>query len=72
MLHAQQDESLIIDAVKLDSEHRVIDTFSLPLFPIVPHEESLMLTELLLQVAHWHRTLADFWQAQNPPSSTKV
>lgn len=72
MLHAQQDESLIIDAVKLDAEHRVIDTFSLPLLPVVSREESLMLTELLQQVARWHQTLADFWQAQNPTSSTEV
>lgn len=57
MLHAQQDESLIIDAVKFDAEHRVIDTFSLPLFPVVSREESLMLTELLQQVTRWHQVV---------------
>ena len=72
MLHAQQDESLIIDAVKFDAEHRIIDTFSLPLFPVVSREESLVLTELLQQVTRWHQALADFWQAQNPGSSTEV
>jgi len=63
---------LIIDAVELDAEHRVIDTFSMPLLPFAPREESLVLTELLLQVARWHQTLADFWQVQDPPSSTGV
>jgi hypothetical protein len=72
MLHAQQDESLIIDAVKFDAEHRVIDTFSLPLFPVVSREESLVLTELLQQVTRWHQALAYFWQAQDPRSSTEV
>ncbi len=72
MLYAQQDESLIVDAVKLDAEHRVIDTFFLPLFPVVSREESLMLTELLQQVARWHQALTDFWQARDPRSSTEV
>ncbi len=60
MLQIQQ-ETLIVDGVKLDPDNTVVDTFSMPLLPSVSHEDSLRLTELLRQVATWHRSLSTLW-----------
>jgi hypothetical protein len=62
MLQIQQDETLIVDGVKIDPDNTVVDTFSMPLLPVVSHEDSLRLTELLRQVAAWHRSLSTLWK----------
>lgn len=59
----QEQNSLpILDGVILDAEHTVIDTFSLPLFPLVQQEENERLVELLHQLASWHQEMAIFWR----------
>lgn len=51
----------VIDAVKIDAHNHVIDTFSMPLLPIVPHEDSVRFFALLEQVASWMREEQAFW-----------
>lgn len=45
----------IVDAFKVDSNGNVIETFSLPLLPVVPHEDKEKLIELLEQLVQWYR-----------------
>jgi hypothetical protein len=63
MLH-EQNSLPILDGVMLDAENTVIDTFSLPLLPLVPHEERELLINLLHQLAVWHQEMAVFWREQ--------
>jgi hypothetical protein len=62
-----QGEALLVDGVMLDEAHRVIDTFSMPLFPIVPAEDLERLTDLIQQVAAWQQQVDrfDMWREQN-------
>jgi hypothetical protein len=62
MLQIQQDETLIVDGVKIDPDNNIIDTFSMPLLPVVSQEDSFRLTELLRQVAAWYRSLSTLWK----------
>jgi hypothetical protein len=58
----QDQETLpIIDAFKIDANKKVIDTFSLPLIPIVPLEDSELFFPLMRQMAAWRRELQAFW-----------
>ena len=60
MLHDQADLP-IIDAFKIDADNNVIDTFSMPLLPIVPHEESELFFALMRQLTVWRQELQAFW-----------
>ncbi len=57
-----QGELPIIDAVRVDANHTVVDTFSMPLLPIVPEEDSTRFVEYRCQLAAWHVELAAFWR----------
>jgi hypothetical protein len=57
-----QGELPIIDAVRVDANHTVVETFSMPLLPIVPEEDSTRFAEFMCQVAAWHVELAAFWR----------
>jgi hypothetical protein len=59
-----QGELPIIDAVRVDANNTVVDTFSMPLLPIVPEEDSTRLVEYMYQLAAWHVELAAFWREQ--------
>src|SRR5258708_3836991 len=56
-----QGELPIIDAFKIDANNRVIDTFSMPLLPIVPYEDSELFFILMSQIATWRQELKAFW-----------
>ncbi len=56
-----QGEIPIIDAFKIDANNTVIDTFSMPLLPIVPYEESELFFVLMSQIATWRQELQAFW-----------
>ena len=51
----------IVDAVKIDAGNNIIDTFSMPLLPIVPHEDSEHFFALLGQLTAWRQELQSFW-----------
>jgi hypothetical protein len=60
----EQNALPIVDGVKLDAEQQVVDTFSMPLFPLVPDKDLKRLVELLRQLASWSEAMAGFWRAQ--------
>jgi hypothetical protein len=60
MLH-DQGELPIIDAFKIDIDNNVIDTFSMPLLPIVPDEDSKYFFALMGQLTAWKQELQVFW-----------
>lgn len=63
MLH-DQAELPIIAAFKIDADKKVIDTFSMPLLPIVPHEDSEYFFALMGQLTAWRQELETFWSEQ--------
>ena len=60
MLH-DQGTLPIVDAFKIDADNNVIDTFSMPLLPIVPHEDSEHFFALMGQLTVWRQELQAFW-----------
>jgi hypothetical protein len=56
-----QGELPIIDVFKIDADSKVIDTFSMPLLPIVPQEESEQFFALMGQLTVWRQELQTFW-----------
>ncbi len=60
MLH-YQGTLPIVDAFKIDADNNVIDTFSMPLLPIVPHEDSDLFFALMGQLTAWRQELQAFW-----------
>ncbi len=60
MLH-DQGELPIIDIFKIDANNNMIDTFSMPLLPIVPHEDSELFFALMGQLTAWRQELQVFW-----------
>jgi len=63
MLH-DQGTLPIIDAFKIDADKNVIDTFSMPLLPIVPQEDSEYFFALMGQLTAWRQELDVFWNEQ--------
>jgi hypothetical protein len=59
-----QGKLQIIDAVKIDAHNKVMDTFSMPLLPIVPHEDSELFFVLMGQLTTWRQELQAFWSMQ--------
>ncbi len=59
-----QGELPIIDMFRVDSENTVIDTFSMPLLPIVPQEDSEYFFTLIGQLTVWRQELEAFWGEQ--------
>jgi hypothetical protein len=51
----------VVDAVKIDAQNNVIDTFSMPLLPIVSHEDSEHFFALMGQLTAWMREERAFW-----------
>ena len=70
MLH-EQGKLPIVDAVKIDVDNNVIDTFSMPLLPIVPHEESERFFALMKQLTAWMRKERAFWGGRGGWSNKK-
>jgi hypothetical protein len=60
MLH-DQGALPIVDAVKIDAHNNVIDTFSMPLLPILAHEDSEHFFALMEQVTTWMQEEQAFW-----------
>ncbi len=60
MLH-DQGKLPIIDAFQIDADNKVIDTFSMPLLPIVPDEDSEHFFALMGQLTAWRQELQAFW-----------
>jgi len=51
----------IIDTFKIDANNNVIATSSMPLLPIVPHEDSELFFALMGQLTAWRQELQAFW-----------
>ncbi len=60
MVH-DQGELPIIDVVKIDANNHVIDTFSMPLLPIVPQEDCELFFTLMGHLTAWRQELQAFW-----------
>jgi hypothetical protein len=60
MLHDQGALS-IIDTIKIDADESVVDTFSMPLLPIVPHEDRAYFFVLMGQLTACRQELQVFW-----------
>jgi hypothetical protein len=60
MLH-DQGTLPIVDAFMIDADNNMIDTFSMPLLPIVSHEDSELFFALMGQLAVWRKELQAFW-----------
>jgi hypothetical protein len=60
MLH-DQEELPIIDVFKIDANNHVIDTFSMPLLPIVPQEDCELFFTLMSHLTAWRQELQAFW-----------
>ncbi len=56
-----QGELSIIDTFKIDANNQVIDTFSMPLLPIVPPEDRERFFAFMRQLAAWRREFQAFW-----------
>ncbi len=54
----------IIDAFKIDVNNNVIDTFSMPLLPIVPYEDSELFFALMGELTAWRQELQAFGSEQ--------
>jgi hypothetical protein len=54
----------IIDVFKIDANNKVIDTFTMPLLPIVPREDSELFFVLMGQLTTWRQELQAFWSMQ--------
>ncbi len=61
ILH-DQGELPIIDVFKIGADNKVIDTFSMPLLPIMPQEESEQFFALMRQLTVWRQELQTFWR----------
>lgn len=59
---AQQEQAKapIVDGVRFDRDGQVSETFSLPLFPVIPSKVRLRFIEYLKQFAAWQYELATF------------
>ena len=55
-----QASTPIVDVLKVGSEGNIIETFSLPLLPAVPHEDKEKLIELLEKLVQWYRDFTRF------------
>jgi hypothetical protein len=60
ILH-DQGELPIMDVFQIGADNQVIDTFSMPLLPIVPQEESEQFFALMGQLTAWRQELQAFW-----------
>jgi hypothetical protein len=60
MVH-EQGALPVVDAIKIDAQNNVIDTFSMPLLPIVSHEDSEHFFALMGQITAWTREERAFW-----------
>ncbi len=58
----EQGELPIMDAVRVDANCTVVETFSMPLLPIVPKEDSTLFGEFMYRLAAWYVELAAFWR----------
>lgn len=51
----------IIDTFKIDVDNIVIESFSMPLLPIVPDDDKALFILLMRQLVDWRRELEAFW-----------
>ena len=60
MVH-EQGALPVVDAIKIDAQNNVIDSFSMPLLPIVSHEDSERFFVLMGQLTAWMQEERAFW-----------
>lgn len=58
----EQATNPLIDALILGEENTVVDSFSMPLFPVIDTEKREQFALSLLALAAWHRRVASFLQ----------
>ena len=60
----EQGDLPIVDALHINSDRKEIDTFSMPLLPIVPREGSERLFENIEKLTQWYQELIAFLEEQ--------
>jgi hypothetical protein len=60
MVH-EQGALPVVDAIRIDANNTVIDTFSMPLLPILSHEDSEHFFAPMEQLTSWMREERAFW-----------
>ena len=63
MVH-KQGALPVVDVLKIDANNTIIDTFSMPLLPILSHEDSEHFFALVGQVTSWMQEERAFWGRQ--------
>ncbi len=58
----EQATNLLIDALIIGKENTVVDSFSMPLLPVIDAEKREQFALSLLELARWHRRMASFSQ----------
>ena len=58
----EQATNPLIDALIIGGENKVVDSFSMPLFPVIDTEKRGQFALSLLALAAWHRHMASFSQ----------
>lgn len=60
----EQETLPIIDTFQIDANNKVINTFSMPLLPIMPPVDIELFFAFMRQLAAWRRELQAFWSEQ--------
>ena len=61
----EQGELPVVDAVKIDADNQVIDTFSLPLLPVVSQEDRERFFEFMGLLTAWQQEITSFWNERS-------
>lgn len=62
----EQGELPVVDLFKIGTDNQVIDTFSMPLFPLVPREDRESFFAFMRLLAAWQQEIATFWDERGP------
>jgi hypothetical protein len=57
----EQGELPVVDVFKIGADDQVVDTFPMPLLPIVPREDSQRFFELMRLLTTWQQQITTFW-----------
>jgi hypothetical protein len=62
----EQGELPVVDLFKIDADNQVIDSFSMPLLPIVPKKDRERFFAFLGLLTAWRQEITAFWNEQGP------
>lgn len=62
----EQGELPVVDLFKIGADNQVIDTFSMPLLPIVPQEDRKRFFAFIGLLTGWRQEFTAFWNERGP------